>query len=494
VCGTLAGKQSAIVDHYSLLDHRASPPDAKGKLSKKRGRKTEVPEICKVTTSQVTGEDKARVEKPQTPPRFPGEDAGISLSDMARADLDAALQLLADRAQYITGASGAAIALRRGGHHDMLCRARVGSNAPELGSLLSMEYGLSGESVRTRQLLRCNDAERDPRVNRALCRELGIASVLVMPISREAEVFGIFELFAGKPNAFNDRDLSALTRLAEMVVTAVKQSGGAHEAIAPAVAPVKLASEQAVVAKEVENGRPEPRASVSNVEVQPAAQPRQEGSPAKSGTSDSPKKPLFWSAASQAQASVPPLPAENSAAVPPVLRNLRKCQECGFPISQGRTFCVECEEKQWHGRAPAQAAIDGSVAQPRAQTESVGGQPAEVIFVRDSVPPVPTVETPRVPALAMAAAASAAGGSVSPLLRVGSPVENVVSPDLPLTSASAAPTEGETGVPANPPEVNTTAPFLSSAVPSESWLSANKYVLLALLAVALVIVAIAEFH
>ena len=42
--------------------------------------------------------------------RFPGEDGGKSLTEMARRDLDATLQLLAERAQYITGASGAAIA------------------------------------------------------------------------------------------------------------------------------------------------------------------------------------------------------------------------------------------------------------------------------------------------------------------------------------------------------------------------------------------------
>ena len=84
--------------------------------------------------------------------RFPGEDGGGSLAEMAQSDLDAALQLLADRAQYITGANGAAIALRRNGKNDMLCRASTGPNVPELGALLSTEFGISGESVRTRSL------------------------------------------------------------------------------------------------------------------------------------------------------------------------------------------------------------------------------------------------------------------------------------------------------------------------------------------------------
>jgi GAF domain-containing protein len=151
-----------------------------------------------------------------------------SLADMARRDLDAALQLLADRAQYITGASGVAIALKRDGKKDMLCRASTGSNAPELGALLSTEFGLSGESVRTRQPLRCDDAERDVRVNREVCRQLGIASVVVMPVVNDDEVLGVFELFSGEVNAFGERDLSAVQRLSVMVETAVRLAEAAE--------------------------------------------------------------------------------------------------------------------------------------------------------------------------------------------------------------------------------------------------------------------------
>src|SRR5579864_346279 len=154
--------------------------------------------------------------------RFPAQGNGHSLVEMARRDLDAALQLLADRAQYITGATGAAIALRRSEKNDMLCRASTGSNAPELGALLSTEFGLSGESVRTRQPLRCDDAESDVRVNREVCRQLGIASVVVMPVVNDDGVLGVFELFSGRVNAFGERDLSAVQRLSEMVETAVR--------------------------------------------------------------------------------------------------------------------------------------------------------------------------------------------------------------------------------------------------------------------------------
>lgn len=161
-------------------------------------------------------------------PHFSSAKGEHSLADMARRDLDAALQLLADRAQYITGASGAAIALKRDGKKDMLCRASTGSNAPELGALLSTEFGLSGESVRTRQPLRCDDAERDVRVNREVCRQLGIASVVVMPVVNDDEVLGVFELFSGEVNAFGERDLSAVQRLSVMVETAVRLAQAAE--------------------------------------------------------------------------------------------------------------------------------------------------------------------------------------------------------------------------------------------------------------------------
>src|SRR5437870_7931119 len=101
--------------------------------------------------------------------RFPGEDGGQSLAAWARRDLEAALQLLADRAQYITGACGAAIALRDGEH--IICRASSGPSAPEVGSFLEASSGLSGESVRTRRVMLCDDADHDPRVNRESCRQ-----------------------------------------------------------------------------------------------------------------------------------------------------------------------------------------------------------------------------------------------------------------------------------------------------------------------------------
>ncbi len=199
------------MDHYSILDQTTSSG-----------------------TREVSPPASAPVEEAVPLSRIAADDVGKSLTEMAQRDLEAALQLLAERAQYITGASGAAIALLE--DSEMICRASTGPSAPELGAEVQIKSGLTGESVRTRQVLRCDDAETDSRVNRESCRALGIKSVMVVPLVREKEVIGVFELLADRANAFEERDVTALERLAEMVQTFLEHADAAklaqHEIVA----------------------------------------------------------------------------------------------------------------------------------------------------------------------------------------------------------------------------------------------------------------------
>ncbi len=473
------------MDHRSILD-LSSAPSAEGDIS---GGGAGRP----LTASVSAGIAAANAHLPksvETEPRFPGEDGGQSLAKMAQRDLDAALQLLAERAQYITGANGAAIALRRGEHADMLCRASAGSNAPELGALLSMEYGLSGESVRTRQALRCDDTETDPRVNREGCRQLGIASVVVMPIVSEQQVLGVFELFSGRPRAFEERDLSALQRLSEMVETAVKHAVAAlsvpaagepagtesrmsGNAIAEAALPAEptgnvIAADFAPAPIEKHTTLPESektaaekttvmgKTEVENAAPEPAA-----------------KNPRFWSVAMQtASGAVRAEEPPDSIPVPVELRNLQKCKACGFPVSAGRTLCVECEEKQWRGQPLPQSAANGVAASSEPLQET--RQEPEVIRAAGDAQEISVLKN------------SSSGQTSDPTTESAA--------DEIATAAPVAEALARSGPP-QPPE-NAAFPddstlFLSSAAPSESWLVANKYILGALLVVAIVIGVIA---
>jgi hypothetical protein len=489
------------MEHYSILDRSSS--HERSPAAPAVGKELPPAALSRpayASVSAAIADANAHLPKPSDPaPRFPGEDGGRSLAEMAYRDLDAALQLLADRAQYITGASGAAIALRRGAHKDMLCRASAGDNAPELGALLSMEYGLSGECVRTRQVLRCDDAERDTRVNREACRDLGIASVVVMPVVHDEQVLGVFELLSGKSHAFQDRDISALQRLSEMVETAVKHSVAAQvltEAEQESEEELDLAEIESQVDEilaepaQMEPPKPEPPAQIAKLAAPaptaPELLPTQEVPPPKQEEKKleekkeeavAPKKPLFWSAAlrTQANASSTPESAESIAA-PPMLRNLQKCKACGFPVSQGRTFCVECEDKEWRNQRHAQ-----SVA-----ASALGSAPHQEIKKEKKPTPEPVVravmDTPEIPATEIPGPEIPAPKSSSST-KTEEPV--AAAPSIP------APANSSEDISPSEPSPDTSTLFLSSAQPSESWLAANKYVLGALLLVAIAIAAIA---
>jgi hypothetical protein len=257
---------------------------------------------------------------PGTPSRGPADDSSTSLTEMAQRDLEAALQLLAGRAQYITGASGSAIALLEGS--EMICRASAGPSAPELGAEVQVKSGLTGESVRTRQVLRCDDAETDARVNRESCRALGIKSVMVVPLVREQEVVGVFELFADRANAFEERDVTALERLAEMVQTGLEHADAAKRAL------------QEIAAKN------EQAAQQKQSDSTPVKEEKQT-SAAGAGTHD----------IAPEETSVPETLTEPVR--PQELEKIGKCEACGFPVSGGRTLCLDCEAARLSGENPA---------------------------------------------------------------------------------------------------------------------------------------------
>jgi TonB family protein len=132
-------------------------------------------------------------------------------------DLDAFLDQVAKHARALTCAKGAAVALRQG--TVILCRARCGETSPPLGAQLDADFGISGECLRTGKALRCEDSERDFRLDPEVCRQLGLRSIAVVPIFEWTTVAGILEVFASQPHAFDDRHLEILEQLAELVTT-----------------------------------------------------------------------------------------------------------------------------------------------------------------------------------------------------------------------------------------------------------------------------------
>ncbi len=131
------------------------------------------------------------------------------------SNLDAALQLITERALSLTGASGAALAFIT--DDKMICCGRAGEPAPPLGAPVDVKQGLSGECVRTGLLVSCEDMENDPRVDPEIGRALGIGSLMAAPIVSDFRVLGLLEIFSPQPHAFTEAHGTVLARLVEMI-------------------------------------------------------------------------------------------------------------------------------------------------------------------------------------------------------------------------------------------------------------------------------------
>jgi putative methionine-R-sulfoxide reductase with GAF domain len=143
-------------------------------------------------------------------------------------DLEPAISAITERAQHLTGATGAAIALRAG--DEIVCRARAGRTAPDLGVRLQADAGISAEAVRTGEIMLCHDAERNPRVDLASCRRLGVRSILVSPLRHYRRTLGVFEVLSSSPCAFDHRDVATMQLLSSMMVAAISRISSLHHA------------------------------------------------------------------------------------------------------------------------------------------------------------------------------------------------------------------------------------------------------------------------
>jgi hypothetical protein len=193
---------------------------------------------------------------------------------------------------------------------------------------------------------------------------------------------------------------------------------------------------------------------------------------------EAPQKPLLWSAGASLDSGAENTGESDQSHVPPVLRGLRKCDACGFPISSGRVLCVECEEKKWRGQLKRPMPT-GAVA-----AEASGQKKEEQTF---------TAAAPSVPGTM---AAPTARQPIAPSV-VSAP--SVTGPEIAKPNGSKVPASANDS-PGGKVEPERTAQnaesrspdvILSAGLePSQTWFTRNKYVVgvLVLVAVAVAVI------
>jgi putative methionine-R-sulfoxide reductase with GAF domain len=147
----------------------------------------------------------------------------------------AAMDLICRRAQFLTDAGGAVVELLEGA--ELVYRAATGTAARSLGLRVDTHRSLSGLCLRTAEAVRCDDADRDGRVDAAACRWVGIRSMVIVPVVRAGRAGGVLAVISAGVGAFADRDVWTVRQLADVLAEALGPSeDGAGLAIGPSPA------------------------------------------------------------------------------------------------------------------------------------------------------------------------------------------------------------------------------------------------------------------
>jgi len=134
----------------------------------------------------------------------------------------AVMTLIAERAQKLTRARGAAIELIE--RDELVYRVGTGAASRHVGLRLAIASSLSGKCMRLNEVLRCDDTESDPRVNREACRKIGLRSMVVVPLYHNGGPVGVLKVLSTQANAFSERDAQALQLMAGLIGAAMSNA------------------------------------------------------------------------------------------------------------------------------------------------------------------------------------------------------------------------------------------------------------------------------
>ena len=140
-----------------------------------------------------------------------------SLIQSHQLDLHAAMNLLANRAQKLTRASGAAI----GTVHDEeleYCAASGGA-ASDAGTRVRLNSSLSQEAVRRRELVQSADLEQENgwKVPVEGARRAHVRSMISIPFFYDGRVAGVLELRSSHTNCFREHDVRTCQLIAGLL-------------------------------------------------------------------------------------------------------------------------------------------------------------------------------------------------------------------------------------------------------------------------------------
>lgn len=126
-----------------------------------------------------------------------------------------ALQMVADRALNVSGASGVSIALLEG--HELVYRAGSGSATNDVGHHVPAVLSISPEAEARREILRVENAPTDTRVEADVCRQFGARSLLMLAIYQNHVLAGVMQVLFDGAHVFLDREMRTYRLMASVL-------------------------------------------------------------------------------------------------------------------------------------------------------------------------------------------------------------------------------------------------------------------------------------
>jgi diguanylate cyclase (GGDEF)-like protein len=143
----------------------------------------------------------------------------IATSDL---ELDATMQLAADRALDLTGAAAAMIESPDGNRFAFEATAGDAEHFRAAG--VDASASLAGRALRERRILSSSDAATDPRVAQPAREELGIGSMICVPLFHRAEAIGVLTVCHPEAHHFGAGDAQTLELLSDLIAAHLSHS------------------------------------------------------------------------------------------------------------------------------------------------------------------------------------------------------------------------------------------------------------------------------
>lgn len=158
-------------------------------------------------------------------------------------DLDRAMPLIADRARNVAQATGVAIAQLQG--DQLVYRAGSGSSAANVGRRVTAILSVSRHTQSKAEILRVENAQRDGRIEAAICRQFGAESLLILPVYDNRKLVGVLEIIFSDAHSFHEQEVRTYRLMATLLGEAISRA--MQTGVQPA--PVEAAAMQPVLAR-----------------------------------------------------------------------------------------------------------------------------------------------------------------------------------------------------------------------------------------------------